>query len=648
MTDPESFAELYPHLTAALRAMRSNHASAAAGFEIDREAVAKELADSNRAGQSLLNVLEVLLGKTFPPDEDFIRFSLTAYDFLGVSDDVCVFMGRLWADVVSLCEVPHRAKFLMMLVKDQQTVFQALDFAAELLQRTKFNANEVFPFIVEAHRLVSKDLIQQGFWRCVHVYCSTNTEEAITVLDWWLASNPQGPSLRVATTMIAQLRLAVAGDAPLSTHFAAIEGRVRAEGNPAWRALYIESWAYRAADHAISEQGAIQMRDQYVRPGSEEEIAWSFLLYSVAQVRQGPKKWIGRELKKIARRDLTEAAKYWAVAAALHALVSSPDDDGVAAAEYRGILEMLLPIGAESIGTWEKIYETLRTLLDTGAGLARALIRLLAANSGHAWLKVVQDRRFVYFFKLLQQKDLHRLIAEDLCFQPGATARHMGLVIFSECEVPGISAEALASATDTQVELLFLEAQRRVMDFGALARLHSSLARRIDQIPGDFPTRFHEECALQCLNTYQYRAALAAAAYDHEYLPDITADASERLAETAAASNSAALKMEVPGMRRALRAHDREFAREVAKTMKEHSVFLNSLPTIILLYGGSECRTFLGERPLSEASKLKPVSSDVEIPRLEFVDPEGTHLRRVGASNRIAELEGRDAEGSGT
>ena len=128
MNNPESFVALYPHLAASLQAMKSNDANAAVRSGTNHETVAKEIADSNRVGESLLSVLEVLFGKSFLPDEDFIRFSLTAYDFLGVSDGVCNFMGRLWADAVSSCEAPQRAGFLMMLVQDQQNVFQALDF----------------------------------------------------------------------------------------------------------------------------------------------------------------------------------------------------------------------------------------------------------------------------------------------------------------------------------------------------------------------------------------------------------------------------------------------------------------------------------------------------------------------------------------
>lgn len=643
---PEVFAARYPHLAAVLMAMKTATSANFPPDEGSRAGLGKELVDLNQSTESLHNVLEGLFGQPFRPNEDFVHFSLRAYDFLGVSNDVCVFMGRLWAEAISACDVSQRGAFLMKLIEERETLFGALDFAVELFGRVKFTANEVFPWIEKAHHSVGKDLFQRGFWGCLEAYCTKSTEEAITFVGRWLDTNPQGPSLGVATNMIAWLRLAVVSDHSLSPRFAAIEERVRGGGHSAWRALYIQSRAYGVPHLVIGEQEALQLRDEYVRHGSEEEVAWCFLLNSVLHVKPH-EEWARREARRISRPQLPEPAKYWVAVATLDGLASCSDHVSDHADEYLAIFSQLLPIGAESTGIWEHVYGTLKSLLDTRTEMARTLMKTLAAHSGETWLKIARDRQFASLFHLLRQKNLHRFVAEDLCFHQNVTARHLGLVIFSDCNVEGISTEALNAATDTQIELLFLEALRRLMDFGALARLQSCIATRIDSIGGDLATLFHEECALQCLNTYKYRSELATCARNHEYLPDIVADATERLANTAAASKSPALQMEVPGMARAQRMHDSKFVREVAKSVKEHSVFLSSFPTVTILYGGNEFRTFVGDRLMEGPSKMHRSSAEVEVPRLEFVDPETMHLRRVAASNRIAQLQGRDITESG-
>jgi hypothetical protein len=382
------------------------------------------------------------------------------------------------------------------------------------------------------------------------------------------------------------------------------------------------------------------MRDLYVHPGSEEEIAWCYLLNSIVQIDNRSWVWAQRELQKLSRPGLGEEAKHWAIAAALKGFVSSVQNKAAGAEDWLALFRWHLPIAVGSLGTWEQVYDALRMLVDADVGMAREFIKVIALNSGETWLKVARERQFLSFFHLLRQKGLHIPVAEDLCFQAGAVARHMGLVVLAECGVEAIGLPAVSAASDVQIELLLLEAQRRLLDSGALARLHACLATRVDDIGGDLAEFFHAECAVQCLNTHQYRTVLTASAPNHEYLPDIAADAADRLAEIAKAARSPALQMEVPGMARAQRLHDRKVIREVSQAVKDNSVFLSTMPTVSLLYGGGEYRTFLGNRPLSETSTMHSHSSSVEVPRLEFVDPEGMDQRRVVASNRIAQLNG--------
>ena len=52
---------------------------------------------------------------------------------------------------------------------------------------------------------------------------------------------------------------------------------------------------------------------------------------------------------------------------------------------------------------------------------------------------------------MLRQNDLHTSVADDLCFQAGSPARHMGLLVLAECGVGAISLPAVTAATDTQI-----------------------------------------------------------------------------------------------------------------------------------------------------------------------------------------------------
>jgi hypothetical protein len=211
--------------------------------------------------------------------------------------------------------------------------------------------------------------------------------------------------------------------------------------------------------------------------------------------------------------------------------------------------------------------------------------------------------------------------------------------VFAKCAVEKLASPVVSNATTTQLELLLLEAQRCTVEYGALARLHACLASRIDDIGGNLAELFYDEIALQCLNTHDYRTALRAAFPNHEYLVAILSDVEERLTATVGASGSPALQMEVPGQTRAQRLHDQKLGRDIAKSVKQHSILLNLIPTVHLLYGEMEYRMFSGDGSLSAPSKMHSSSSSFEVPRLEVFDPEGMQLRRVAASARITKLE---------
>jgi hypothetical protein len=179
---PEWFRSRYPHVSAALLAMKEigpNPRDLAAA----EAAVALELADANKGGESLSDVLTSLFEAPPRPNDEFLRFSVGAYDQMGVSEQVCLFMGRLWAHAVETWSAPDRAQFLLLLVRGRQEVFQALDFGVELFRRVQFTAEEAFPWIVAAQRPVGNDFYQRGFLGCVEAFCANSPADAIAVSD---------------------------------------------------------------------------------------------------------------------------------------------------------------------------------------------------------------------------------------------------------------------------------------------------------------------------------------------------------------------------------------------------------------------------------------------------------------------------------
>jgi hypothetical protein len=602
-------------------------------------AVAREVLEANQAGDTLSEVLIGIFGEPPKPTEEFVRFSLAAYQQLGVSSDVRVFMGHLWGEAARTWSPEERAQFLSFIVRDPHEVFQALDFTAELFRQVRFSAEEVFPWLALAYRRVGNDLIQDGFWRCVKAFCAGNPAEATLVAERWLDTRPEPPALGVISNMIGQLRLAITADPSAATQLAALESRVQANGYPAWRTLYIQSLAYSIGSFPITEQRAIQIRDRYVYAGAEEETAWAFLLSSAVRAQRESWPWAYRELMALARPSLGEAPRHWASVAALHGIEVAKEDDAVTPTVWRSLFQTLLPIASSSAALWQNVHNTLILLADGDTRGLRELVGIIAAHSARTWLQILEDKMFTRFFQILKAKSLAPAVSADLCFATGAGARHLGIIVFDKCELQELDGAVVRTATATQVELLLLEAQRRLVGYEALARLHACLAGRVDEIGENLPELFYEEVCLQCMNTHEYRAALAGACPGNEYLQAIVADVLERLAVIAKASRSPAFKMQVPGQTRAQKLYDRRFAREVAQSVKRHSTLLNVFPTIHILYGGMGSRILPREGVIGPPVQMLSSSASVEVPKLEFTNPEGMSLRRLAGASRVLALD---------
>jgi len=632
---PESFISKYPCVAAVLDAMTSPGMPSMPPDTIIRAKIAVELEGANEDVDSIALLFHGLFG-TLEPDGEFMRFGIGTYIRLGVNDLTRRFVGQLWAEAFRQWEPTQRAEFLSLTVNDDREVFLAIDLCVEVFRAVRFATDEAFQWIAAAHEKTRRDGYQRGFWACVEAYCATSPLQAIAVAERWLAVRSDSSSLGVVENMVGWLRFSVASEPSASLPLASLEKRIQSPGSSVWRALYVRSWSLAAGEPMLDEAKALGIRDQFVRANTEEEIAWCFLLNAITHSDRGAWPWVHREFKAVARASLSDEAKYWTVMAALHGIETGTERE---CAIWRGVLVAVLPISAGHIPSWRTIHQGLLTLTEKNSSEMCALAVTLGRCSGATWLHVLRERGSDGFFESLRQRGLHAPLSGDLCFQPGSASRRMGLYLFSECEVARFGLDVTEEASESQLELLLLEAQRHSMRFEALARLHACLAHRVDVLGGSLPELLYDEIAKQCLNTRAYRLALLAAAPGDEYLAAILADSEERLDLTSGACKSPALQMEVVGQMRAEMLSQKRMAREVGSAVRRRSIFMSTLRNVSLLYGENEWRSFMPDGSLSKAHGLKLISESIEVPRLEFLDPEGMFLHRLAASTRIRALE---------
>jgi hypothetical protein len=156
---PDAFTSTYPQLGAMLTAIKDQDAGSGVpgetGEALELSAVCSDEGD-------FVELLSGIFGGPPRPDEEFMRFSMSAYHRLRASDLSRTFLGRIWADAAQGWGSQDRARFLTLLVRDPYEVFEVLDIAAELFRRVQFTAEEILPWIPEAHGRVVNDIYQKG------------------------------------------------------------------------------------------------------------------------------------------------------------------------------------------------------------------------------------------------------------------------------------------------------------------------------------------------------------------------------------------------------------------------------------------------------------------------------------------------------
>ncbi len=235
----------------------------------------------------------------------------------------------------------------------------------------------------------------------------------------------------------------------------------------------------------------------------------------------------------------------------------------------------------------------------------RVLVRV-AETSGQTWDALLEKNHdaFVWLCQSLQAAGRAEGTVTTLCLARTRAARRVGIRMFERCGLTGLGAKDIAGADAVKIERILLESTVKIGEYDHLALLHVSVAHRVDQIGGALAERFYDEVLTQALNTNQYRQIIQASASDHAKLQACIEEAECRIDKSAKASKSPALKMHIPGHRRAEMVAMRRLSRVVSESVEKNSIFAQLVTTVPLLYGRA-WRMQDKEGNISAASELK-------------------------------------------
>jgi hypothetical protein len=508
--------------------------------------------------------------------------------------------------------------------------FQYLDSLTIVLSRKELRpefAAEWFPSLL--HR-IGNDLAVGGFWSAVRTFCDNHPTTALRTLEL-LVSGDGHDEIAVGAYILGSLRCLEFDNAG-AANLRRVEQQIADATTMAARAIYHRSWVSSAWCGKLGLNDLRQLTERMLRGSPDERdelfgiVCRSLLSPSLpTDASQFGWEWLWEHVSS----ELAPTAKYNVVDFAGRVV---PDKRADAAK----LILRIQPILPEHKGIWKELEHFLVRVLDSDVVLFNETLKNLARRNGQNFLSVLREpRQFEWLLSEMQRKNVGPVIAE-LLLNDNSDCRSLALFLFDNLDV-SLPAESFESATQNQIAIVLYELQRSIVHGAAIARLCIFLIPFVERSDSWLKEEFCSELVLQLKNFPGVcKDEFSAKASEFPILRRAIDETEAYFAALKKVWNTSVNRIEASGFRRAAQLHARRFSDEVSRGADAYSIFTKLLKKVRLLYG-QQWRTFY-DGVLGESSGLKQISTSMEFPRMEFIDPEAMQLRRLRASFRIREL----------
>jgi hypothetical protein len=587
----------------------------------------KRLADDQK---NLQEVVDVLFPDGVPPDLGFYARLIKLHERLGWNEVAHEAVGLLWAEAIRTLAPASGEKLLALFTAvGSPDFFMLLDSLRVVFQRVALGPEFAVRWLPEIVKRIGNDLAAGAFWKSLATYCDGQVDSALKALEQ-LRKPESESALPVAAYILGALR-ALPLDGHRQTTLIRLEADFRDASASYGRSVYFRSWIQTAWRGKMSFE---QLKGLAAHAGAaaSEEQEEAFLVFTrfplIPSLEPELLTFTLNWLEHNASPNISPVAKHHIVELAATLAATGRQD----AAE---LIVLVQPIPPENKGTWAQVERYLVSLLKKDQNSFISFCAKLANRNARGWLKVMQSpRSFEWLLQEMRGAAVGVLVI-NLAFSHDAGCRKLGLYLFDELDLESLPVSLLTETGEREIRLGFCEAQRTLIHGKAIARFFIALIPRIERAAEELQSEFFDELILQaknfggeCRQEFEKRAGEFA-------LLKKAIDAAKRYYDgLGAVQNSSIGQMDVYGYREAARLYGRRFSTEVSKGAEAASVFMQVFKHVNLLYG-KQWSSFQGGT-LGQSSGLQTISSSMEIPRLEIIDPEGMALHRLEVSTFIA------------
>lgn len=577
-----------------------------------------------------------LFPNAVPLDQAFFDTLGEFRRWIGVAESADEAIGILWSDAMIRLSVDDKLSLLQFFASQK-----TYDFFRDLRSLHVVVKNHLLPtrFVADWFttlvQFVEGD-VSDGVWRSIIALCEAKPTCALEVI-WALTQPPEKRRLNIAAVMLGTLRRMSLEEH--SSDFEKVSSFFANHSDSQFRSVYNWSWPTTARANGVD---ASQLQALLARSASGSSDDLDSVVSVVCCVCKSATlttdvfvlgtDWIGKQIDA----SLPATAKYHVANAA--ADLSFPNSDhGKPRPHCSEWIIGIQPVDGAEVGTWSEIRRYLQGLANDDTHEFRRVFECLCASSADAIHGLMQQSRgFDSLFQQLGASELGEMVGR-LTTSFKASTRRLGIFLFDKLSITAIPSVALGANRGLGRRLLFYEIQRTILGARSLARLFVSMLRSLDPSDDVFRKDLVEEMKLQSRNfAGGCRQELNERGADLPEVIDTLQSVDQHFQRLKVAHESGVNAMEVAGQRHAARLYRRRLSQQVSEGAMDYSPLLGMMKSVYLPYGRAS-GAFVNEE-LQDAIPLVPMSTSIEIPIVDFCDPEEMAMRRIHASAAIQRL----------
>jgi hypothetical protein len=586
-------------------------------------------------------VLNILFPTGTPSDDSFYDSLRDIYFYLGHSETSKLLVTKLWIRAFQTLEEETKRSLLNLLFRDNtHALWSVIDSIPGFCSSIKIDPKFASNWFLQLAEKVRNDLAGGGVFQAVIEYARHFPDAALQVFEEYVSQELQDLRLSLAALLLGALRSIVSSESMLAPSVRKWNEILKNSLKTTFRLCYYRSLT-ETFDSGILSVEELNANLSKMLSGEPEEIDEAFGTVNRCLLRRSSQrsfvsfgmKWFSKH----ASAQIPDLSKHHVVDAMWR--LSRPQkrqETAVTSTEANELLVAIQPIPTKNLGTWHLLEYYLVDRLREGPNEFEEILGKLAESNATGLVEQF-EKGFDYIKSELSKGHVRALLTRWLLSKDNRR-RRVGNQIFQNLASFSISEEELSKADEIQLRIVLLEFIRKPLTADKTSEYLLMLEPRFRKAQDDLKNRFKKEMTLQAVN---YPGAClerwGKVAGPSDLLQEVLASAKKYFENLRRLSNSPATNFTFPEYKKAADRGAREFSSRIGRGAKDKSVIAKLAKSVQILYGSMWSIMVNGD--LREAAPFKEMSSTIEFPRLERIDPEGAAIRRIQATIELNNLE---------